>query len=59
MHLTQRAREKSILNLQPTCSASGAEMHLVLIEPDKPAHDVREFKCTFCTHAERVIVKFR
>ena len=57
MHVAQRTGEK--LAFSPSCSACGAEMRLILIEPHKPAHDAREFKCTSCAHAERVIVKFK
>jgi transposase len=44
---------------KPHCSRCGALMGLASVEPGKPDHDQRTFKCPECEHSETFDVKFR
>jgi DNA-directed RNA polymerase subunit RPC12/RpoP len=44
---------------QPACPNCGAPMRLTRIEPDKPAHDKRDFACPQCGHEQSLVVKYR
>jgi ssDNA-binding Zn-finger/Zn-ribbon topoisomerase 1 len=41
------------------CPKCGATMLLARIEPDKPDHDKRTFKCSACEHSETMVVKYK
>jgi transposase len=41
------------------CPRCGSPMHLERIEPDKPQHDRRIFRCEACGESVSETVKFR
>jgi hypothetical protein len=43
----------------PGCIACDAPMWLARIEPDRPDHDKRSFKCLACGEKTTEIVKYR
>ena len=43
----------------PKCPRCGSPMHLERIEPDKPQHDRRIFRCAACDESVTETVKFR
>jgi hypothetical protein len=47
-----------VLN-EPVCPKCGTRMWLVRIEPDKPGHDKRTFKCTQCENVVNEVFRYR
>jgi len=43
----------------PKCPRCGSPMHLERIEPDKPQHDRRIFRCEACGESVSETVKYR
>jgi len=43
----------------PKCPRCGSPMHLERIEPDKPQHDRRVFRCDQCGESTSETVKYR
>jgi hypothetical protein len=43
--------------LCPPCPYCGAHMMLTLIEPEKPGHDLRTFKCQNCEQTAELVVE--
>ena len=43
----------------PRCPRCGSPMHLERIEPDKPQHDRRTFRCQECGEQVSETVKYR
>jgi transposase-like protein len=43
----------------PKCPRCGSAMHLERIEPDKPQHDRRIFRCDKCGESSSETVKYR
>lgn len=43
----------------PKCPRCGMPMHLERIEPDRPQHDRRTFRCDQCGESASETVKYR
>jgi transposase-like protein len=43
----------------PKCPRCGSAMHLERIEPEKPQHDRRIFRCDHCGESTSETVKYR
>jgi hypothetical protein len=59
MTIFQPATSYSNSIVRPPCSNCGMRTLLALIEPDKPDHDKRTFKCSICDHSENIVVKYK
>ena len=56
---TEEARPTTSEVTTPKCPRCALPMHLERIEPDKPQHDRRIFRCETCGESVSETVKYR
>ena len=44
---------------RPPCPICGTRMWLMLIEKDRPGHDMRTFTCPGCEYSEAIVVEYK
>ena len=56
---TEEMRPTTTEVTTPKCPRCGSATHLERVEPDKPQHDRRTFRCDQCGESVSETVKFR
>jgi transposase-like protein len=56
---SEQTKPTTAQSTTPKCPRCASPMHLERIEPDKPQHDRRMFRCAMCGEAVSETVKYR